>query len=122
MGRACVASVRHSSDGGHFLGDHGCATRPLRLGTRAPSRRGDAAAGHDPLIAVAMARLSLAEGTVLSPFAIDRLLAVDPADPIVAAAALDLAKRAGDAQVIGPARARLTALARTPGERAHALE
>jgi hypothetical protein len=40
----------------------------------------------------------------------------------VAAAALDLAKRSGDARAIAPARARLTSLARTPRERARALE
>jgi hypothetical protein len=96
--------------------------RPLDRATLELAQRLAPAAGHDTLIAVAMARLSLAEGSALSPLAIDRLLAVDPADPIVAAAALDLAKRAGDARAIGPARARLTALARTPGERAHALE
>jgi Tfp pilus assembly protein PilF len=96
--------------------------RPSDRATLELARRLAPAAGHDALIAVAMARLSLAAGRPLSPAAQDRLLAVDPADPIVAAAALDVAKLAGDAQAIAPARARLTALARTPGERAHALE
>jgi hypothetical protein len=49
-------------------------------------------------------------------------VALDPGDPIVAAAALDVAKRSGDPLAIGPARARLISLARTAGERAHALE
>jgi hypothetical protein len=96
--------------------------RPRDRATLELAQRLAPAAAHDTLIAVAMARLSLSEGSAASSLAIDRLLAVDPADPIVAAAALDLAKRAGDSQAIGPARARLTALARTPGERAHALE
>jgi hypothetical protein len=89
----------------------------LELGGRLAS-----AAGHDALIAVAVARLTVARGSSLSPAELDRLLAVDPADPIVAAAVLDFAKRSGDAQAIAPARARLTALARTPGERARATE
>jgi hypothetical protein len=96
--------------------------RPRERATLELARRLAPAAGHDGLIAVALARLSLAEGRPLSPTALDRLLAVDPADPIVAAAALDLAKRTGDARTIAPARARLTALAWTPEERAHALE
>ncbi len=95
---------------------------PLDRATRELARRLAPAAAHDALIAVAMARLSLAEGRPLAADALDRLLAVDPADPIIAAAVLDLAKRAGDAHAIAPARARLTALAQTPGERARALE
>jgi Tfp pilus assembly protein PilF len=96
--------------------------RPTERATLELARRLAPAADHDALVAVAMARLSLAEGRALSPAALDQLLAVNPADPIVAAAALDLAKRAGDVRAIAPLRARLTALARTPGERAHALE
>jgi len=96
--------------------------RPLERATLELAQRLAPAASHDPLIAVAIARLSLAEGRALSQGTLDRLLAVDPADPIVASAVLDLAKRTGDARTIAPARARLTALARTPGERAHASE
>ena len=54
--------------------------------------------------------------------ALPGLVADNPADPMVALTALDVAKRRGDEAAIAPARARLTALARTPGERAHALE
>jgi hypothetical protein len=93
-----------------------------RAATLALARRLAPAAADDPLIAVALVRLSLAEGGEPNGAALDRMLTVDPADPILAAAAFDLAKRSGDAQAIGPARARLTALARTPRERAHALE
>jgi hypothetical protein len=93
-----------------------------RAATLALARRLAPAAADDPLIAVALVRLSLAEGGEPNGAALDRMLTVDPADPILAAAAFDVAKRSGDAQAIGPARARLTALARTPRERAHALE
>ena len=52
----------------------------------------------------------------------DVLARLDPADPLVAAAALDCALRAGDARAIPLARARLAAVAHTPAERAHAIE
>jgi hypothetical protein len=96
--------------------------RPLERETLELARRVGLASTEDPLIAVALARLSLAQGRELKSTALDHILALDPSDPILAAAALDLAKRSGDTQAIAPARARLTALARTPRERARALE
>jgi hypothetical protein len=96
--------------------------RPLGAPTLELARRLGAASSTDPLVAVALARISLAQGRALAPTALDPVLALDPADPILAAAAFDLAKRSGDARAIAPARARLTALARTPRERAHAME
>ncbi len=97
--------------------------RPLDASVLELARRMAPAATHDPLIAVAFVRLSLARsGTPGDAHTLERVLALNPADPIVAAAALDLAKRGGDERAIAPARARLTALARTPAERAHALE
>jgi len=96
--------------------------KPGEAATLELARRLSPASGHDSLIAVALARLSLAAGRALGPGGLDPILAVDPGDPILAAAALDLAKRSGDLRAIAPARARLTALARTAGERAHALE
>jgi hypothetical protein len=96
--------------------------KPLEKTTLDLARRLAPAAARDSLIAVALARLSLAAGHPLAPGALEPILAVDPGDPILAAAALDLAKRTGDIQAIAPARARLTALARTAGERARALE
>jgi hypothetical protein len=48
--------------------------------------------------------LSIARGWPLAATALDPLLTLDPADPILAPAALDLAKRAGDAKAIAPAR------------------
>ena len=79
-------------------------------------------AGRDPLIALALVRLALARGTSVDVGVIDRLVAGSPADPLVALAALDVARKRGDERAIAPARARLTALARTPGELAHAAE
>jgi hypothetical protein len=96
--------------------------KPGETATLELARRLSPASGHDSLIAVALARLSLAAGRALGPGGLDPILAVDPGDAILAAAALDLAKRTGDLRAIAPARARLTALARTAGERAHALE
>lgn len=96
--------------------------KPLEEATVDLARRLETAAAYDPLVAVALARLSLAQGRSLASAALDPILAIDPADPIVAAAALDLAKRSGDDRAIAPARARLISLARTPRERARALE
>jgi hypothetical protein len=95
---------------------------PLDAETLALAQRLGPASADDPLVAVALARLSMSRGGSPNADALDRILAIDPADPILAAAALDLAKRSGDARAIAPLRARLTALARTQGERAHALE
>jgi tetratricopeptide (TPR) repeat protein len=76
---------------------------------------------RDPLVAVAFARLSLA-GAIDAPSVGDVLARLDPANPLVAAAALDCALRAGDAHAIPLARARLAAVAHTPAERARIVE
>jgi hypothetical protein len=75
----------------------------------APSRE------RDPLVAVAYARLALA-GAPGVPRVDDAIARLDPADPLVAAAAYDLALHANDARVIPLARARLAAVAHTPAE------
>jgi len=71
----------------------------------------------DPIVAVAFARLALA-GAIDVPSMADVLGRLDPADPLVAAAAFDCAVRAGDPRTIPAARARLSAVAHTPAERA----
>ncbi len=76
------------------------------------------AARRDAMIASAVAKIALAAGTPPDAGLAGRLGAIDPRDPIAAAAALDVAKTGGDERAIVPARARLTALARTPAERA----
>jgi hypothetical protein len=89
--------------------------RPSDDATFALARRLAPAASRDALVAAALAKISLARG---APFDPGRLATLDPSDPIAAAAALDVARKRGDARAIDPARARLTALARTPAERA----
>ena len=76
--------------------------------------------GRDPIVAVAFARLALA-GAIDMPPARDLLGRLDPSDPLVAAAVLDCALRAGDAAAIPLARARLSAVAHTPAERARVV-
>jgi hypothetical protein len=76
---------------------------------------------RDPIVAVAFARLALA-GAIDAPSMSDVLARLDPANPLVAAAALDCAVHEGDAHAIPLARARLAAVAHTPAERAHAVE
>ncbi len=76
------------------------------------------AARRDGMIASALAKIALARGTPPDAVEAGRLGAIDPRDPIAAAAALDVAKTRGDERAIIPARARMTALARTPAERA----
>jgi hypothetical protein len=89
--------------------------RPGDGATLALARRLASSASRDALVAAALAKISLARG---APFDPGRLSALDPSDPIAAAAALDVARTRGDARAIDPARARLTALARTAAERA----
>ena len=72
---------------------------------------------RDPLVAVAFARLALAGAPhVTAP--LEALARFDPADPLVAAAALYLALHAHDATAIPLAKKRLAAVASTLAERA----
>ena len=70
---------------------------------------------------MAFTRLALAAAIAVSSMA-EVLSRLDPANPLVAAAALDCALRAGDARAIPLARARLAAVAHTPAERARLVE
>lgn len=74
---------------------------------------------RDALVAVACARIELARGDAADPA---RLLAHAPADPLAAATALDVAVRRGDGATAARARATLSALARTPAERARSAQ
>jgi hypothetical protein len=116
-----TASLLDGADARHRLFALALA-RPLDPAAIELAKHLAPAAAHDTLVALALVRLSLALGKPVDARLIDRLVARSPTDPLVALAALDVAKRLGDEAAIGPARARLTALARTPGERAHALE
>ncbi len=84
------------------------------------------AADRDPIIGFSLARAALAAAPT-SPTGdawstVFRALAADPADPLLLAAAVEIAKKAGRAEDVPPARARLMAVARTPAERALAGE
>ena len=105
----------------HYLLDL-ALLRPADPVTQSLARHLSAVAARDPLVAVALARIALAGSSAIDATSAAKLSALDPADPLSAAAALDLAKRGGDVGAIGPARARLTALARTPAERALVAE
>jgi hypothetical protein len=120
---------------GDMIADAGMRTADARHTLLALARRapGDAATkslaarlaparGEDAVLAVASARLALASdaGSVAGAAALlDRF---DPADPLVASAALDCAVRSGDARAIPLARRRLAAVARTPAERARVVD
>jgi hypothetical protein len=67
-------------------------------------------------------KISLARGEAVPRELVTALESRASADPIAAAAVLDLAQRAGPAAALLPARRHLAALARTPGERALAAE
>jgi tetratricopeptide (TPR) repeat protein len=82
---------------------------------------------RDALVAVAwtrvqLARLDAAGGTSVPTSSLSSAVGFDPADPLVAAAALDVAKRRGDAAAAARARANLSAHAHTPAERARVTE
>jgi hypothetical protein len=68
-------------------------------------------ASVDPIIHAAQALLPLASGSPIPPDAPRTLLAHNPADPLLAAVALRLAEKVGDADVVRRARATLAALA-----------
>lgn len=72
-----------------------------------------AAAERDPLVAFAFVRAAPADSAPVRA-----AIAANPVDPLVLAAAVELAKKSGKAEDVGPARARLMAVARTPAERA----
>jgi hypothetical protein len=84
----------------------GSATRELtlRLGTVAAS---------DPVVAAAGALAKLGSGGMLDAGAAGALIALDPADPLLAAAALQIATRTGETDAATKARATLTALSQT---------
>jgi hypothetical protein len=67
-------------------------------------------AGSDPVVAAAAAIAQLGGGARIPPDAPRALLARNPADPLLAAVALRLAEKVGDADVARRARAALTVL------------
>lgn len=94
--------------------------------TGAPARtllaRMHRAADLDPIIGFSLARAALASAPAAPTddawASVIHAIAAAPADPLLLAVAIDLAKKAGRAEDVPPARARLMAVARTPAERA----
>jgi cytochrome c-type biogenesis protein CcmH/NrfG len=90
--------------------------QPIPDDARALALHLNGAVGRDPIVTFAVTRLALAEGRVdVEP---GKLLASDPADPLLLGVAVDVAKTSGKADAAAPFRSRLTAVARTPAERA----
>jgi hypothetical protein len=86
----------------------------------AQARRLGAAVGRDPLVTFAVTRIAMARGGAdVEPA---KLLAAGPTDPLILSVAVDVAKKKGDAEALGRARARLTAVAKTPAERERVRE
>src|SRR5207248_646449 len=65
--------------------------RPHDPETAALATRLAPAAARDPLIAVSLAKLAIARGARVEATVLRRLVALDPTDPLAAAAALDVA-------------------------------
>ncbi len=81
------------------------APRATELGDRLAS-----VAASDPIVAAAAALVQLATGSPIDPAAARAMLQRDPGDPLLAATALRLARKTGDADMASRARAALTAL------------
>jgi hypothetical protein len=96
--------------------------RPSDAATSESARRLAGAAAEDPLVAVALVKIALARGDAVPVELRAQLEGLAPADPIAAATVLDIAQHAGPPAALVPARRRLAALAKTPGERALAAE
>jgi hypothetical protein len=89
---------------------------PIGADARPLARRMLGAVGRDPIVTFAIARLALSEGRVdTEP---GKLLAADPAHPLLLGVAVDVAQKNGNPEAAAPFRSRLTTVARTPAERA----
>lgn len=76
---------------------------------------------RDPLVTAAAARVGAASQPASSADLARRLSAFDPANALVVATALELARRVNDGATVGALRTHLRAVARTPKERADSL-
>jgi hypothetical protein len=117
---AIEASQRAAVDAKHTFLWHALVD-PRSGESRAMLAHLGSAADRDPIVGFAVARIAFAEkADVLEPAR--RAIAAAPAHPLMLAAAVELAKRAGRGEDLAPARTRLMAVARTPAERALATE
>jgi hypothetical protein len=96
--------------------------RPADDATLRAAQRLAGSVAEDPLVAAALARLSLTRGEPPAADALSRLEASAPSDPIAAAALVDAARRGGTTAALTRARAAMASLAKTPAERARARE
>jgi hypothetical protein len=80
------------------------------------ARRLAGSVGRDPIVTFATTRIAIARGR--ADVELGKLLSVGPTDPLLLAVAVDVAQKTGNTEALGRARARLTAVARTPAERA----
>ena len=107
-------SVRAASDEGPLDARHRylavALARPNSARARELAHQLRAVVATDPIVAAASALVQLADGTRISADAPHALLARNPADPLLAATALRLAEKVGDAEVARRARATLAAL------------
>lgn len=100
---------------------HHVLTNPTGKEAKALKARLAAAADGDAVVGFAVSRMLLAAGASdLAP--VRKAIAAAPANPLLLAVAVELAKRMGKPDELAPARARLMAVARTPAERALATE
>jgi hypothetical protein len=88
------------------------ASRPTEPRARELGQRLARVASRDPVVAAASALWRLANEPTIAPGAADALMAVRPADPLLAAVALRVAKKSGDSAAAQRAQQALGALLR----------
>ena len=102
-----VLDARHQYLAAALTDPEGAATKDL-------GERLARIAATDPVVTAARALVQIASGGPIEPGAPGELLLRDPGDPLLAATALRLANKTGDADVATRARATLTALGSDP--------
>jgi tetratricopeptide (TPR) repeat protein len=110
----------HAASAKHTL-LHLALTEPAGDRARALAARLVGAAERDAVIGFALTQIALA-GASAGLERAERAVKASPANPLLLAAAVELARSAGASAELAPARARLMAVARTPAERALATE
>jgi hypothetical protein len=92
-------------------------TDPRSAGTQELGHRLAGVASTDAVVAAAAALVQLGAGAPIDAGAARALMTLDPTDPLLAATALQLATRVGDADAATKARATLTAFGRDARDR-----
>ncbi|AKV02022.1 Tetratricopeptide TPR_2 repeat protein [Labilithrix luteola] len=115
-----TAAARAGVDAKHALLEQ-ALTAPTAETTKTALTRLSGAVDRDPIVAFSFGRVALAGPT--SPDVAERVrraVAVDPANPLLLALGVEIAKQGGGD--VAPAKTRLMAVASTPAERALATE